>query len=58
MERYLSAREELIAAAVPGIVSARRLARLTDEHLIVLAEQAAAEHLSRRVKWSLIALGA
>ncbi len=57
MERYLSAREELIRAAVPGTSSARRLARLTDEHVLELAEQAAGEHLGKRVRWSLIALG-
>jgi len=57
MERYLSAREELIRAAVPGIASARWLARLTDEQLLELADAAAIEHLGRRTRWCLIALG-
>jgi [protein-PII] uridylyltransferase len=57
MQRYLSAREELVRAAVPGIPSARRLARLTDEHLADLAEASASRHLGRRTRWTLIALG-
>jgi [protein-PII] uridylyltransferase len=56
MRDYLSAREELIRAAVPGLTPARRLARLTDETMRHLADQAAGR-LRGRTRWSLIALG-
>jgi len=57
MDRYLSEREGLLAAAAPGIVSARRLARLTDEALHETAHAAALEHLPLGLRWSLVALG-
>ena len=56
MRDYLSAREELIRAAVPGLTPARQLARLTDEMLGTLAGEAAVR-LRARTRWSLIALG-
>lgn len=56
LPRYLSERERLIATAVPGIDSARRLSRLTDEMLAALAAQAAGL-LPTRTRWALIALG-
>jgi len=57
MERYLSQREELLRAAEPGPVSARRLARLTDDVLVAMAQAASCAHLPPRVRWSLVALG-
>ncbi len=57
MHRYETQLRELIAAAVPGTDSARRLARLTDEMLLSLAEGRAAARLPRRTPWSLVALG-
>lgn len=57
IERYLEQREALIQAAVPGTASARQLARLTDEALRSMAEEAASSHLPQRVCWSLLALG-
>ena len=57
MRRYLQERQELIRAAVPGTPPARRLARLTDEMIIGLAEGVAARELRRRTRWTLIALG-
>jgi [protein-PII] uridylyltransferase len=56
MRGYLSAREALIRAAVPGLTPARQLAQLTDETLRELAEEASGR-LSARTRWSLIALG-
>ena len=57
MRRYTTERLELLRAAVPGTPSARRLARLTDEMLVELAEGPAAATLPRRARWSLLALG-
>ena len=57
MLRYLEERQELLRAAVPGVTSARRLARLTDEMLIEVAEGPAAAALPRGTGWCLLALG-
>jgi hypothetical protein len=57
VRRYLDERQELVRAAVPGLSSARRLARSTDEMLAELAEGAASATLSRRTRWCLLALG-
>ena len=57
MRRYDTERREFIAAAVPGLDSARRLASLTDEMLLDLAEGRAARSLPARTRWALVALG-
>jgi [protein-PII] uridylyltransferase len=57
VRRYLDERQELMRAAVPGLSSARRLARMTDEMLTELAEGPAAASLPRRIRWCLLALG-
>jgi len=54
MQRYLADREALISGAVPGTDPARRLARLTDDTLIELAEAATSRP---RRRWALVALG-
>lgn len=56
MQQYLSQREELISTAAPGITSARRLARLTDDVLLEMSREASAR-LHPSVRWALIALG-
>jgi len=57
VRRYLDERQELVRAAVPGLSSARRLARMTDAMLAELAEGPASAALPRRTRWCLLALG-
>lgn len=55
MDRYLEQRQALIETAVPGIDSARRLARITDEAVRELCD--GADGIDHAAPWALLALG-